>query len=65
MLGSTPFLIYIDDLPDCIRIDCSIFADDSTVYDKGEANNQDSRLEPQGRLEEGCLVGLDMGYALQ
>ena len=35
----TLFLIYINDLPDCIRNDYSIFADDSTVYAIGLHNN--------------------------
>ena len=42
MLSPTRFLIYINDLPDCIRNDSSIFADDSTVYAIGLRNNKES-----------------------
>ena len=42
VLGPTLFLIYINDLPDCIKNDRSIFADDSTVYAIGLPNNKES-----------------------
>ena len=42
VLGPTLFLIYINDLPDCIRNECPIFADDSTVYAMGLGSNKEA-----------------------
>ena len=35
VLGPTPFLIFINDLPKHLEADCSIFADDTTVFASG------------------------------
>ena len=33
-LGPTLFLLYINDLPDCVTCDIGIYADDTTLYAK-------------------------------
>ena len=37
ILGSLLFLIYINDLPECVSSMCSLFADDFMVYRKIES----------------------------
>ena len=39
ILGPILFLIFINDLPDCVKSTCSIFADDTKVYNTSENNN--------------------------
>ena len=34
ILGPTPFLLYINDLPDDVICDTAIYADDTTFYSK-------------------------------
>ena len=34
ILGRTPFLLYINDLPDDVICDTAIYADDTTFYSK-------------------------------
>ena len=34
ILGPTPFLLYIDDLPDDVICDIAIYADDTALYSK-------------------------------
>ena len=34
ILGPTPFLLYINDLPDDVICDIAIYADDTTFYSK-------------------------------
>ena len=34
ILGSTPFLLYIDDLPGNVICNMAIYADDATLYSK-------------------------------
>ena len=34
ILGPTPFLLYINNLPDHVKYDIAIYADDTTFYSK-------------------------------
>ena len=56
ILGSTLFLLYINDLPDDVICDLNIYADDSTLYSRF---HQESDLWQQ--LELASKVESDLG----
>ena len=45
VLGPLLFLIYINDLPDCITSSCGLFADDCLLYRKIETNSDRKVLQ--------------------
>ena len=52
ILGPTPFLLNINDLPDDVVCDISIYADDTTFYSKwDQASNLWQQLELASELE--------------
>ena len=52
ILGPTPFLLYINDLPDNVICDVAIYADDTTLYSKCDrASNLWQQLELASELE--------------
>ena len=52
ILGPTPFLLYINDLPDDVICDIAIYADDTTLYSKcDQASNLWQQLELASELE--------------
>ena len=52
ILGSTLFLLYINDLPDDIICDIAIYADDATLYSKRDAaSDLWQQLELASKLE--------------
>ena len=51
ILGPTLFLLYINDLPDNVICDISIYADDTTVYSKcDQASELQQQLESASEL---------------
>ena len=52
ILGLTPFLLYINDLPDNVMCDIAIYADDTTLYSKcDQASDLWQQLELTSELE--------------
>ena len=52
ILGPTPFLLYINDLPDDVFCDIGIYADDTTLYSKcDQASDLWQQLELASELE--------------
>ena len=52
ILGSTLFVLYINDLPDDVTCDIAIYADDTTLYSKcGQASDLWQQLEVAFELE--------------
>ena len=52
ILGPTPFLLYINDLPDDVICDIGIYADDTTLYSKcDQASDLWQQLELASELE--------------
>ena len=52
ILGPTPFLLYINDLPDDVIFDIGIYADDTTLYSKcDQASDLWQQLELASELE--------------
>ena len=52
ILGPTPFVLYINDLPDDVICDIAIYADDTTLYSKcDQASDLWQRLELASELE--------------
>ena len=52
ILGSTIFLLYINDLPDDVICDLNIYADDSTLYSKfHQASDLWQQLELASKVE--------------
>ena len=52
ILGTTFFLLYINDLPDDVVCDFAIYADDSTLYSKcDQASDLWQQLELSSELE--------------
>ena len=52
ILGPTPFLLYINDLPDDVICDTAIYADDTTFYSKyDQASDLWQQLELASELE--------------
>ena len=50
ILGPLLFIIFINDLPDCVKSICKIFADDTKLYDK---------VSNQKQLQEDLLALID------
>ena len=62
ILGSTLFLLYINDLPDDVICDIAIYADDTTLYSKcGQASDLWQQLEVASELESDLRDILDWG----
>ena len=55
ILGSTLFLLYINDLPDDVICDIPIYADDTTLYSKF-----DQAPDPWQQLEMVCEFESDL-----
>ena len=52
ILGPTPFLLYINDIPDDVICDTAIYADDTTFYSKyDQASDLWQQLELASELE--------------
>ena len=52
ILGPTPFVLYINDLPDDVICDIAIYADDTTLYSKcDQASDLWQRLKLASELE--------------
>ena len=52
IIGPTPFLLYINDLPDDFICDIAIYADDTTFYSKyDKASDLWQKLELASELE--------------
>ena len=52
ILGRTPFLLYINDLPDDVICDIAIYADDTTFYSKcDQASDHWQQQELASELE--------------
>ena len=62
ILGPTPFLLYINDLPDDVICDIAIYADDTTVYSKCDwASDLWQQLELASELESDLGDMVDWG----
>ena len=62
ILGSTLFLLYINDLPDDVICDIAIYADDSTLYSKcDQASDLWQQLALASELESDLLDTVDWG----
>ena len=62
ILGPTPFLLYINDLPDDVICDIAIYADDTTFYSKcDQASDLWQQLELASELESDLRDTVDWG----
>ena len=62
ILGPTPFLLYINDLPDDVICDTAIYADDTTFYSKyDQASDLWQQLELASELESDLRDTVDWG----
>ena len=62
ILGPTPFLLYINDLPDDVICDIAIYADDATLYSKCDwASDLWQQLELASELESDLRDTVDWG----
>ena len=62
ILGSTPFLLYINDLPDDVTCNIAIYADDTTLYSKcDQAFDLWQQLELASELESDLRGTVDWG----
>ena len=62
ILGSTLFLLYINELPDYVISDIAIYADDTTLYSKcDQASDLWQQLELAFELESDLQDIVDMG----
>ena len=62
ILGSTLFLLYIDDLPDDVICNIAIYADDTTLYSKcDQASDLWQQLELASELESDLRDTVDWG----
>ena len=62
ILGSTLFLLYINDIPDDVTCGIAIYADDTTLYSKcDQAFNLWRQLELDSELESDLQDTVDLG----
>ena len=62
LLGPTPFLLYINDLPDDVICNISIYADDTTLYSKcDQTSDLWQQLELAPELESDLRDAVDQG----
>ena len=62
ILGSTLFLLYINDIPDNVTCGIAIYADDTTLYSKcDQAFNLWQQLELDSELESDLQDTVDLG----
>ena len=62
ILGPTPFLLYIHDLPDDVICDIAIYVDDTTLYSKcGQASDLWQQLKLASELESDLRDTVDWG----
>ena len=62
ILGSTRFLLYINDLPDDVICDIAIYTDDTTLYSKcDQASDLWQQLELASELESDLRDTVDWG----
>ena len=62
ILGSTLFLLYIDDLPDDVICNIAIYADNTTLYSKcDQASDLSQQLELASELESDLRDTVDWG----
>ena len=62
ILGSTLFLLYIDDLPDDVICNIDIYADNTTLYSKcDQASDLSQQLELASELESDLRDTVDWG----
>ena len=62
ILGSTPFLLYVNDLPDDVICNIAIYADDTTFYSKcDQASDLWQQLELASELESDLRDTVDWG----
>ena len=61
ILGPSPFLLYINDLPDDVICDIPIYADDTTLYSKCDQAFDLQQLESVSELESDLRDTVDRG----
>ena len=62
ILGPTPFLLYINDLPDDVICNTAIYADDTTFYSKyDQTSDMWQQLELASELESDLSDTVDSG----
>ena len=62
ILGPTPFLLYINDLPNDVICDIAIYVDDTTLYSKcDQASDLWQQLELASELESDLWDTVDWG----